>query len=314
MKFIRALISLLRFDRTNWTALALCVFAAGVFWIFNALNKSYATNLSLPFHLTFDETKYAPSAEIPAKLTVNVNGNGWELLRKSLDQKSGIFIPLEHPTEVHRVTGTSLAPQVIGQLGALQLNFVVLDTLHLAIEERVTRQIKIKADISNVTYRNNVGRIGEIAIKPDSILLEGPVSLLAALPDTLTLVVPRRLVGASYREELEVALKKSEFIKRDPPVVEVRFEVGPIAHVALKLPLSHPHAGITVDRDSIAFTVTLPQRDVALVTSDSSSLSAILPTLVLQKGDSVNAIPLLSGLPPFASLDRIDTVLVTRKK
>lgn len=314
MNFIHALISLLRFDRTNWTALALCVFAAGVFWIFNALNKNYSTNLSLPLHLTFDETKYAPSAEIPVKLTVNVNGNGWELLRKSLDQESGIRIPLEHPTEVHRITGSSLAPQVIGQLGALQLNFVVLDTLHLAIEERVTRTVKIKADISNVTYRGNMGRVSEISIRPDSILLEGPASLLAALPDTLTLLVPRRLVGASYREELEVALKKSEFIRRDPPIVEVRFEVGPMAHVTVRLPLPHPQAGLVVNRDSINLTVMLPQRDVVRVTSDSSALSATLPPLALQKGDSVKTIPAISGLPPFAALEQVDTVLVTRKK
>jgi len=314
LKFISALISLLRFDRTNWTALALCVFAAAVFWIFNALNKNYSTNLSLPLQLTFDEAKYAAAAEIPAKLTVNVNGNGWELLRKSLDQKSGIVIPLEHPTEVHRITGTSLAPQVIGQLGPLQLNFVVLDTLHLAIEERVVRQIKIRADISNVTYRNNIGRIGTVLIQPDSILLEGPSSLLAALPDTITLNVPRRLVGAPYREELEVELKKSEFIKRAPPVVEVRFEVGPMAKATLKLPLVHSHSGIVVDRDSVTCQLTLPQRDLSLVSTDSAVLTATLPPFNLQKGDTVKTAPTITGLPPFATLDKVDTVMVTRKK
>ena len=69
MNFFRAISDLLRFDRTNWKALALCFFAAAVFWMFNALNKNYATNLRLPLEFEFDNTKYIAVEPLPASLT-----------------------------------------------------------------------------------------------------------------------------------------------------------------------------------------------------------------------------------------------------
>ncbi len=313
MKFLRAIISLLRFDRTNWTALALCVIAACVFWIFNALNKNYSTNLSLPLLVAYDQSRYAPAEVLPAKLTVNVSGNGWELLRKSLDQQTPIAIPIERPTDIRRIPGASLAPQVMSQLGPLQLNFVVLDTLRLSIQEKATRRLSLKVDLKNISFRKNMGRISDVTLIPDSLELEGPASYLAALPDTLTLTVPRRLIGARYRETLEIQLEKSDFIRRNPPVVEVMFEVGPLDEVNLLLPLSPP-PGIVADRDSLLCLVSIPQRDHQRWAADSAKVVVELPALSLRKGDTLTVVPRLTGLPLFASLLRIDSVQVTRKR
>ena len=313
MKLFRAIISLLRFDRNNWTALALCVFAAAVFWIFNALNKQYSTNLSLPFKVEYDENRYSSADVIPAKLTVNVSGNGWDLLRKSLDQNTRIAISMERPVGNHHIPGANLAPQVMSQLGALQLNFIVLDTLRLSIEEKTSRTLKLKADIHNITFRKNLGRTSPVTVSPDSIQLEGPSSFLAALPDTLVLEVPRRLIGADYRESLEVQLEKSEFIRRDPPVIEVQFEVGPIDQVSIKLKLALP-VGIVSDQDSIACILSLPRRDKSRLTTDSTELMLELPAIGLQKGDSLKLLPKVTGLPPYVTLVQVDSVVVTRKK
>ncbi len=316
MKFLRAIISLLRFDRTNWTALALCVFAAIIFWTFNALNKEYASNLSVPLRIEFDEDQFAAAKEIPVKLTVNVSGNGWDLLRASLNQKSSVItIPIERPTEVHRIPGAILAPQVVSQLGPLKLNFVVSDTLRLSIEQKTTRHLKLVADISKVNFRANMGQISPALVLPDSIRLEGPSSYLTALPDSLNIEVPRRLITAHYRETLEVRMEHSEFIKRDPPVVEIFFEVGLVRNVSLRLPLIEPNKvfGMATDQDSITCIFQIPHRDQARFKTDSTALTAILPVVRIQKGDSIRVAPLLGGLPSYAKIVHVDSVTLQRK-
>ena len=308
MRFLRVISNLLRFDRTNWTALTLCLFAAAVFWIFNALNKDYSTNLSFPLLVEFDQSKYAVAEHIPAKLTVNVHGNGWELLRKSLGQKVPIVsIPLERPTEIRRIPGAALAPQVMSQLGSLQLNYVVLDTLRLFVEPRTSRKLKLAADVTQVAFRNNQGRISPVVVLPDSIQLEGPASYIHALADSILIVVPPRRITASYRENLEVRMDKSEFIQRNPPVVEVMFEVGPVITMTRQLPLILPRNLLT-SADSLSITLRIPGRDEARFDIDFSAITVSLPEIKLAKGDTVRVLPRLFGLPDYASVLRMDSV------
>ena len=313
MKFLRVIISLLRFDRTNWTALALCLFAAAIFWIFNALNKDYDTQLSLPLRVEYDEARFAPAETIPARLAINVHGNGWELLRKSLGYKVPVIsVPIERPSGVHRIPGTALAPGIISQLGALKLNFVALDTLRLWLEPRITRKLKLVADIEQVTYRQNVGRISPVVVLPDSVLLEGPLNYMKLLPDTLTIRVPGRRVTAQYRETLEVQLENGEFIRRDPPVAEVIFDVGPVAVVAFKIPVPR-QPGLLTDRDSIEVSIHLAVRDRERFNQDLGQVSAQLPELSLQKGQTVQVMPVVQGLPDYAALIALDSIEVKKR-
>lgn len=313
MKFLRVIISLLRFDRTNWTALALCLFAAAVFWLFNALNKDYDTQLALPLRIEFDEARYAAAQAIPARLDINVHGNGWELLRRSLGYKVPVIsVPIERPSGIHRIPGSALAPGVSGQLGALKLNFVVLDTLFLRIEPRTTRRLKLVADIGRVTYRQNVGRISPVVVLPDSVLLEGPLSYLQALPDTLVITLPPRRVTAQYRETLELKLENDEFIRRDPPVAEVLFDVGPVEVISLHLPLSRK-PGLQCDQDSVSISVRLAVRDRERFTQDMPAVSVELPELTLQKGESLRTTPRVLGLPDYATLANSDSIDVKKR-
>jgi len=315
LKFLRVISNLLRFDRTDWTAVALCLFAAAVFWIFNALNKDHSANLSLPLEVQYDEVRYAAADHIPPQLTVNVTGPGWELLRKSLGQKVPVIsIPLERPTDVRYIPGSTLARQVISQLGSLQLNYVALDTLRLSIEPRVSRTLKITADISRVTFRNNLGRVSPVELMPDSIKLEGPDSYINSLPDSLIVEAPARRVSGHYRESLEVRLDKNEFIRRDPPVAEVMFEVGPVVEISKQLPLPLPRtAGLQADRDSLRVRLLIPGREQERFGEDFAAIIATLPEINIQRGDTIHLLPRLQGVPSYATVLYLDSVEVRRR-
>lgn len=315
MKFLRVISNLLRFDRTNWKAFALCLFAATIFWIFNALNKNYSTNLSLPLQVEFDKAKYAATEAIPAQLTVNVNGIGWELLRKSLGQKTpAITLPLERPADVHRIPGVALVPQVVSQLGTLQLNYVVLDTLRLAIQPKVSRKMKLTASLEELTFKKNFGRISPVVVLPDSLVLEGPKSFIDALGETLSLNVIGKRIGGHYRENLEVLIEHGEFISRNPPVVEVMFEVGPVTKVSSWMPLMvTKNTVLMTDHDSISYSVIIPQRNSEQFVTDKSMITASLPQLTLAKGDSTRVLPVIAGIPAYVNEIHLDSILVRKQ-
>ncbi len=311
MNLFRAISNLLRFDRTNWKALALCIFAAAIFWIFNALNKNYSTNVRFPLEFEFDNAKYIPVDPLPAMLILNVSGNGWELFRQSLGLKvPNIALSLERPVETRKIVASTLSPVVASQIGSLTVNYIVSDTLRLKIEPRVLRKIKLVADLKDVTFKNNFDRISPVVILPDSILIEGPKSLVEKFSDTLEVKITASRISNSYRESVEIKIPNGDLIKRNPLVVEVIFDVGPMVEMVRSIKLNVPRMpwATEVDHDSVQCVFLIPQKEHERFLSDITVASAALYLVELKKGETKSLLPLIQGVPAYAKLLHADSV------
>ena len=311
MNFLRAISNLLRFDRTNWKALALCLFAAAIFWIFNALNKNYATNVSFPLRFEYDNIIYVPSQPLPARLTLNVGGNGWELLRKSIGMKvPTITLPLERPAEVRKIPGSALSPIVASQMGALQLNFIVTDTVRIHLELKVSRKLKLVADLKEVTFKKSFARTSPVVVLPDSVLMEGPRSFIDKLGDTLRLKVQASRISNNFRERIELVVDNNEFIIRNPPVAEVIFEVSAVEDVMVLVKLKIPKIplSVEVDHDSARCVLSIPAKEHDRFLRDASSMVATFNVVDLRKGETTSLLPIVTGVPEYATLVKADSI------
>lgn len=291
--------------------MALCFLAAAVFWIFNALNKTYSTHLRFPLRIEYDEERYAAASELPTDLLINVSGNGWDLFRKSFGVRlPELVLPLERPTEVRKIVASTLPALLAGQLGSLAINFVVVDTLRIRIDARVKRKCALKVEGSDLSFRDQLGRSSPFVVLPDSVLLSGPESILKQIPDTIVVKLPAQRVGNAYREEVEVVVPHQQFIKRNPPVVEVRFDVSQMEEVTTRAVVEAPALpwGQVVETDSVQCVIQLPQHQVAGF--DMAGLRAWVAPSPQKKGESRTYHPDLRGLPPYARLLRIDSVKV----
>jgi hypothetical protein len=313
VNLFRVIVNLFRFNRTNWKAVALCFLTASVFWLFNALNKNYSTNVRFPLLFEFDQAKFVPGRPLPRDIYLNVSGNGWDLFRKSLGVKLPLLtIPLERPAEVRKIVGSTMPPLLAGQVGNLKINHVVTDTLYLTIEPKDSGRYKLVIDSKGITFKKGYGRISPIVVLPDSVRLEGPRSILHTLPDSLLLVLPEKKLSGNFREEIEVAVADNEFIKSNPPVVEVIFEVGPVMEVQKKIKLellNVPTAiKVTQQTDSIACQVRIPknrEEDFRSLTT----LKAIVNLKEFKKGEK-RMLPIVQGLPPYVELLRTDSIKI----
>lgn len=315
MSFLKIFVNLFHFNRTNWKAVALCFLAATVFWLFNALNKTYSTLLRFPLQFEYDEANYAVAEPLPDVVAVNVSGNGWDLFRKTFGVKLPVLsLPLERPTEVKRIVASSLPPILASQLGNLSINFVATDTLRLHIDRRVKKKFKVYADASLLTYRDDLGRTSPIVVLPDSVALDGPESILRSMNDSLVVILPARRLNNNYRDEVEVSISHSEFIKRNPPVVEVMFEVSELVSVESKIPVAYPRLpwGTAVVQDSITCRVSMPKKDAN--SFDVSRLRAWVPVKETpqQKGEILAYHPTVQGLPTYATVTHVDSVQIKK--
>jgi len=68
-------------SKHRWRTICLCVSGAIVFWLLNALNKVYTTEIDYPVSLIIDESKVAFEQVPPSTMCIEVTGVGWRLLR-----------------------------------------------------------------------------------------------------------------------------------------------------------------------------------------------------------------------------------------
>lgn len=311
MGFITSIFDFLRFNKKNWKAVVLCLFAATVFWFFNALNKNYSANINFPLEFDYDREHYTTVKALPTSVRMNVSGLGWDLFRKSSGLKvPPLIIPLEKPTEVSKIVGSTLPALFSAQLEGLQINFVLADTLYVEVDEKVRRKFNLKIDSAWRYLNPEYGVINEIKLVPDTVWVEGPKKIVKALPEYITLTLPQNNIDGDFIGEVEIIFPNNDLIKRDPPVVEVSFDVEKLMEINDRVQLKI----INAPRYRTAFHVTevnctfrLPVSLVKTLSVDS--LHAIINLMDVPKGEH-KIVPEIIGLPNHARLIKVDTVLV----
>ena len=312
MRFIQSLFGLLRFNKSNWRAVALCVFAATVFWVFNALNKNYTTNINLPLQFDYDEEKYIAVRPLPQSIRFNVTGLGWNLFRRSAGLRMPpLVVPLPQPTDVRKIVGSTVPALVTNQPEGFEINYVLTDTLHVAIESKATRWIKLGVDIPGIVFRDGFGPVSNIEIAPDSVFIEGPERLIKSLPERLSLKLTERNIDDDFSEDIEVKFLNDELIKRNPPTVSVSFDVDRYVEIedSVRLEIVNPPRGSwpVIGGKKLGCTIAIPES--AQGTFSMDSLRAVVDLKDFKRGEQ-KLMPVITGLPTYSYVVDVDSVLI----
>ncbi|MCW5910264.1 MAG: hypothetical protein KIT62_04275 [Cyclobacteriaceae bacterium] len=314
MGVVKLLVNLFQFNRTNWKAVSLCVLAAAVFWLFNAFNKNYATEIRFPLQVAYNESRFIPIKDLPNELKLNVSGNGWDLFRKSIGiSLQALTLTIERPLEVKKIPGSTLAPLLAAQLNGLTINHVVSDTLRVQFDERDTHMFRLAPDLTEVWYREGFGRISPVVVLPDSARLIGPRSVLHRIPDVIRVKVPRLRLDENYRGEVPIVLPDSLQLNITPTHVIVSFEVGAMETFSLNMPvevINLPKSVriFSIDSARVEFRVARTHRERI-----EAELRQRLARIDLKDKPSGThrLLPAINGVPEGAELVTIDSVEVS---
>lgn len=287
----------------------LCIFAATIFWFFNALNKSYTTNINFPLSFDYDRDSFVPVRSLPAQVRLNVTGNGWDLFKRSTGVKVvPLEIPLERPSDVKKIVGTSLQPFFSSQVDGMELNFVLTDTLYVDLEPKATKWVQLTMDSIQFNLKKGYGLISDVSIKPDSIRVEGPRPVINRIKEPFKLRLRQRNIDENFSEDVEIDLPQSEVIKRDPPTVKVKFGVERMINLidSIKLAAENVPPTIAYIEDTwIPVTFEVPEG-----TNMEEMLKGVEAIMDLKnfKRGAAKILPKVKGLPPFTRVVKIDSV------
>jgi hypothetical protein len=313
MRFLRSIFNLLRFNRKNWKAIALCFFAATIFWFFNALNKSYTTNISFPLEFEYSHENYVPIKSLPKEVRINVSGIGWNLFRRSSGIKvPPLSIPLDRPSEVKKIVGSTLPGFFSSQLEGLEINFVITDTLYLNIQPKAGRWLRVSLDSIQKNLDKNYGIAGKVKMVPESVFVEGPMNLVTKLQEPASLKIKTQNIDEDFRQDIQVELSDNDLIQTNPSTVFVSFAVEKFVRVtdSVRLQLINIPAKSRpwIEREKIPCTFSI--RESMIDSFRPDSLRAVLDLQGFKRGE-IKLVPKLEGLPPNSRVIRVDTIRIT---
>jgi YbbR domain-containing protein len=312
VSFVKSIFNFLRFNKKNWKAVVLCMFAAMVFWFFNALNKNYSTNINFPVTFDYDQEQYIPIKSLPSTVRMNVTGSGWDLFRRSLGFKvPPLIVPLENPADVRKIVGTTLPAIFAGQLERLKINFIITDTIRIHVEERLRKKFSIKIDSVQQYLNPDFGLVDRPILTPDTVWLEGPTKTIQKLPETLVLVLPQMNIRKDFNENIELPLGQNGLITAQFQKVNVSFDVEKFVQVDKQIKLniinipSRLKQGAAIKK--VSCTYRLPVSTSKTFTG--ASLEAVVDLNNKPRGVH-KLVPQIIGLPPGAVVIKTDTVLI----
>lgn len=249
-------------NKESWRVVLLCLLAGTTFWVLNALNKNYTTKINYPINFIIADTdSIVIVEELPEKVEIDVSGGGWNLLRKTYwFNINPLDIPLNNPTQVDYILGGSLVPFISDQLSEVSLNYVVTDTLHINIQEKISKTLTVTIDSSRIPLKSPYQVVSKIIIEPDSVVFTGPKSLINKLPDSIYIKIQHD-VESNFNEDVQINYSTSELVEFSPQNVNVQFNVAAFARhtkVVDVLPVNFPEDSSAVlidDKVEVIYSV-----------------------------------------------------------
>lgn len=312
MSKIRKYFDKLKPERSsNLKVVALCVLTATTFWVLNALNKDdYTTVVNQSIIFSYNQDEFMAVEELPKSINIQINGNGWDLLRKYFRFQSTLFpIQLEDPSARGYLLTRDLQRELSDILSPTQLVSIVQDTVKFKIDKIVSHKIKIALDTSENILSKNFRFVGPIIINPETVTAKGAISVMERLDGKLVIEIGEENVNSNFSKLLPIALPKElrNYLQLEEQAVQVIFEVVEFIEGTLELPITKRYfpasVSIAENQNTVRLAYLLDERE--LEAFQKLDLEAILNYNNRNGEDSTVEVS-LKRIPPYLEIVAFD--------
>ncbi|MEA5461351.1 hypothetical protein VB796_19965 [Arcicella sp. LKC2W] len=215
-------------SKTDLKAIFISLLAAIIFWVMNALNKDgYSQRMSFPLQFSYNDSLYIPTQPLPEKISVNVSGNGWNLLRKAFALDiTPVKYSVEKPLKTKYLNTGSLADSLSEYIKDVKVNYVVADRFDLEFDRKVSKQFTVKVDSASIPLKERYVISSLINVNPRTVTLEGPESVLEGMGSVIYVKIPGKRLQDNFDDEIKLPISQNSLIKPSKDRVAVSFEVS----------------------------------------------------------------------------------------
>lgn len=205
--FIKALSQRKVKSNTRLMIFLFFVAVASVLWYLNKLTYEYTDDISFPLKVENMPRGKVLVGEPPKEITLQVKAYGYTLLRYKLgaslspvyiDLEQAILMPLEKSDTKFFLLTSTLRTSIVNQLqGELQLGKIDNDSLYFEFTTLVQKKVKVIPALSYSVERQHM-LTGPVRLKPDSIIISGPRTLIDTIQQITTNLVRFERISTTH--------------------------------------------------------------------------------------------------------------------
>lgn len=236
-------------------AFSVALFFAICLWLIVNMSRDFNVTVDIPVRLINLPDDVALSDPIPDYVSVNVAGEGWNL------------IPIYSNPPVVSVNAEServnMQDQIRNQIGAFSdLNIIQVEPseLHIEKEERATKRVPVEKRVE-INVRDQYGFLSEPRIEPDSVTITGAVSKVENITSWETEEATFSDVNRSIDRSL--SLKSPERgIRIEPSEVTLKAQISEFTEAEVRVPVRTrnipPGEAVTYNPSSVTVRFHVP--------------------------------------------------------
>lgn len=165
-------------DKSERAILMVCIGIAFVFWIATKMSKNYETDIEINVQFTPPNDNNILTKTPPQKLDITLKSTGWSLMSQSLRRKKPTLNYILSSDTLQEFRLQQLTRDIKNELSSdVEISTITPEYIPLILDERVQKRIPILIN-SNVSVASQYLQSAPISIRPDTILVKGPASVL----------------------------------------------------------------------------------------------------------------------------------------
>lgn len=165
-------------DKSERAILMVCIGIAFVFWVATKMSKNYETDIEINVSFTPPTENNILTKTPPQKLDVTLKSTGWNLMFQSLRRKKPTLKYILSSDTLQEFRLQQLTRDIKNELRSdIQISTITPEYIPLVLDERVQKRIPIRVN-PLISVASQYLQSAPISIRPDTILIKGPASVL----------------------------------------------------------------------------------------------------------------------------------------
>lgn len=156
-----------------------------IIWGTISLSEEYYTSVDVPLQITGIPKNYTIGTEIPEKITLKLNGEGWKLLSVKIGKDVSYKVSVNNDSGFKNLKLMDYLTDNRWMLSELNIMDIIPTSVSIKLERSVRKKLPIVADMV-LDFKAGYGLAKEVKLTPDSIVVSGPLSLLKILKEIYT--------------------------------------------------------------------------------------------------------------------------------
>jgi hypothetical protein len=198
------------------------VIFAVILWGSISLSDIYYTNVDVKLTLTNFPPGYTTGSQIPEEIKLRVKGQGWRLVSINVGPESEFKVSVGGDSGRQNISLYDYLESNRWLFSDVDIINIYPDSIKFFVERIISKKLLVTSGL-NLEFKPGYGLASDIILKPDSIVVSGPVSILRPMMEIKT--EGRSLGLLDSKTFTELNLPGMQGFEFDKNLIEVMLDI-----------------------------------------------------------------------------------------